>query len=245
MVMADSSAMNNERQKNTPKSTRQSVIFDLDGTLIDSAPSILAGFAATLEQHQLSPQVALTERLIGPPLLQTLQTISGVADADLLASLAQGFKDFYDTSGYQQSVVYPGVMELLETLAKANFALHLATNKRILPTERIVEYFGWAPLFTSVYALDKATPAYPDKASMIAAQMQHQGLFAAATHYVGDTLADGKASAANKVAFIAADWGYGDLSSLRSNTADSGIQLAGMADKPLDVAAVLSTVLAL
>ena len=56
------------------------ILFDLDGTLIDSSPGILASFARVLAARGLAPVVALDPSIIGPPLADTLRRISGIGD---------------------------------------------------------------------------------------------------------------------------------------------------------------------
>ena len=61
------------------------VIFDLDGTLVDSAPSILLCLAEALASQGIAPIFPLSSSLIGPPLHETLRNISGCKDDDTIA----------------------------------------------------------------------------------------------------------------------------------------------------------------
>jgi phosphoglycolate phosphatase len=185
-------------------------IFDLDGTLIDSAPSILAGFQAALKEQGLYAQRPLTADLIGPPLLLTLAALTGEHHPDVLNALAASFKAHYDTEGYKASVVYPGVDEALRTLHQQGHLLHIATNKRLLPTQRILKHLGWDELFASVYASDAVTPTYPDKTAMLRALISEQNVKTHQAIYVGDKPEDGLAAYANGLRFVAVNWGYGD-----------------------------------
>lgn len=184
------------------------MIFDLDGTLVDSAPSILAGFAAVVERHGLKPQVPLDSRLIGPPLMPTLARITGLEDPAALTELAGTFKAWYDTQGYTLTVAYPGVDAALRALASRT-RLFIVTNKRIYPTRQILGHLGWAPLFTGVYAQDAFEPPLQSKAAVIGRVLATHGIHPAAALYVGDRAEDGEAATANGLTFAWATWGYG------------------------------------
>lgn len=184
------------------------LIFDLDGTLIDSAPSILAGFAAVVQRHGILPQVPLDNRLIGPPLLPTLQRISGEDDPRALQGMAATFKGWYDTEGYTHTAVYPGVDGALRALA-TRAPLYIVTNKRIHPTRQILAHLGWADLFVGVYAQDAFEPPLPTKAAVIGRALALHGIDPATAIYIGDRAEDGEAATANGLAFAWAAWGYG------------------------------------
>jgi len=185
-----------------------SVIFDLDGTLIDSAPSILAGFAAVVERHGITPLVPLDSRLIGPPLLPTLARISGIEDVTHLRSMAATFKAWYDTEGYRNTVVYPGIGDALTTLA-GRAMLFIVTNKRIHPTRMILDHLGWSGLFCGVYAQDAFDPPLGSKAAVIRHTIEAHRIDTTAAVYVGDRAEDGEAATTNRLAFAWASWGYG------------------------------------
>ena len=189
----------------------QHLIFDFDGTLIDSAPSILAGFAAALAEQKVEAKLPLDKSLIGPPLKETLRRISGQDDEAVLQALIDAFKAHYDTEGYKASAVYEGVPEMLRALKAAGYTLHIATNKRLLPTEKILAYLGWTPLFDTIYALDKVSPAFANKGAMIGGQLAAENIPATDALYLGDKAEDGHASDANTLPFIAVAWGYGDF----------------------------------
>ena len=77
------------------------ILFDLDGTLIDSAPAILASFQAAFAASGVTPVRPISNDIIGPPLTETLQLLAGNTDATLIARLSEAFKASYDSSGYQ------------------------------------------------------------------------------------------------------------------------------------------------
>lgn len=187
------------------------LIFDLDGTLIDSAPAILASFRDAFATARLTPARAITPDIIGPPLRETLQLLSGSDDAAILDTLGEHFKTAYDGEGLKQTAAYDGVGDMLERLHARGTALHIATNKRLHPTLKILEMLGWREWFTSVYALDIVTPRLPTKAAMIARQLEEQTIDPTQTAYIGDRREDGDAAAANALPFFAATWGYGSL----------------------------------
>ena len=188
------------------------ILFDFDGTLVDSAPAILSCFTRVLEVHGLSAMTAIDSSLIGPPLRQTLATLSGSDDAALLDALSATFKDVYDSEACLETPAYAGCQQTLERLHEQGFSLSIATNKRLLPTQRILSALGWQGLFGEVLASDSYPTRYKDKAGMIAVLLERCGVASSSAVYIGDTVADGRAAAANAVEFWPVAWGYGHFS---------------------------------
>lgn len=187
------------------------ILFDLDGTLIDSAPAILASFREAFASTGIAPVRSIDESVIGPPLTETLQLLSGSDDPALIGQLADAFKASYDSEGYKATAAYAGVGELLAQLAAAGRQLSIATNKRIHPTRLILAHLGWLDYFSHVYALDLFTPRLPDKAAMIARLLADQNIARDQAIYIGDRSEDGESADANNLPFIAVTWGYGSL----------------------------------
>jgi phosphoglycolate phosphatase len=192
-----------------PLSPYQSVVFDLDGTLIDSAPGILASFASVLERAGIAPAVPLDDSVIGPPLRQTLMIISGLPDGADLDRLALDFREVYDTEGYLTTLSYPGVDEMLCELAAHRIPLAIATNKRRVPTLKILDHLGWGGYFRLVGTLDTPGSQHADKASLIKSVLADTGARGPSSPYIGDKWEDGEAASANGMPFFAASWGYG------------------------------------
>ena len=189
----------------------QHILFDLDGTLIDSAPAILASYREAFSRCDVTPARAIDESIVGPPLIETLQLLTASHDKALIERLAEAFKASYDSEGYQQTAAYAGVGEMLAQLRDAGLQLSIATNKRIHPTRLILDHLGWLDHFEHLYALDLFEPRLPDKAAMIARLLADHELPQDASIYIGDRSEDGESADANALPFIAATWGYGSI----------------------------------
>jgi phosphoglycolate phosphatase len=195
------------------------VVFDLDGTLIDSAEAILAGYQGAFAECGLTPVRNIEAGIVGPPLGETLKLLAGSEESALIARLADAFKHSYDTDGALKSRAYPGVGDMLRALRAAGMKLSIATNKRIHPTRLIIEHIGWVDIFDSIYALDLFTPPLPNKAAMLGRLLVEQGIDTRRAVYVGDRIEDFEAAEANELPFIAATWGYGVLSTVEGTAA--------------------------
>lgn len=186
------------------------ILFDLDGTLIDSSPSILKCYEEVLAENHLETKVTLSPRLIGPPLPVTMKQVTGVEEAAQLEHLTNRFKALYDSHVYRETVVYPGVDELLETLTRTGHRLYIATNKRLEPSRKILDYLGWTSQFAAVMGCDSGNPAFTHKTQTLQALVRQEALNPSDCIYIGDRLDDFKAAQDCGMRFLAASWGYCD-----------------------------------
>jgi len=186
------------------------IIFDLDGTLIDSSDSILDSFASAFKDCDIDLKRPLTESVIGPPLKVTLSLLSGTNDHAKLELLAKKFKANYDSFGYLNTKVYPGVSKMLDSLMRYNIVMYIATNKRILPTLKIINYFGWDKYFVSIFSTDSIGKSNKSKEQVIQHIIKEHHILNEVI-YIGDTEEDMLASNNAKIPFVFAKWGYGSL----------------------------------
>ncbi len=189
-------------------------LFDLDGTLINSAPSILECYRQVLDQFSINPKLPLENNLIGPPLGATLRLISGISDEILIAEMTTAFKTHYDTTGLEQSIAYPGIHELLQKLHTQSQKLYIVTNKRITAARKIIDFLNWSAYFAGVYAQDAFNPSLPSKAAVIEHVLSAHRISKTDAFYVGDRIEDGQAAHANGLKFVWVTWGYGDPASM-------------------------------
>lgn len=202
------------------------VIFDLDGTLIDSQASILTSIKIALEEAGINSVVPLTKDLIGPPLLETLAAICGTSSTVEISRVAARFKEAYDTTGYQHSVLYEGIDDLLGWLHADGYRICLVTNKRLIPTEKILDHFDWRRYFSYVYTIDSAGLPFRNKTEAIAALLKESEIDTAHAVYVGDRHEDYEAATNNHMKCLLVQWGYG----LESQAIQSGTGIKTTAD---------------
>lgn len=197
--------------------TLHHVLFDLDGTLIDSAPAILSSFEETLGLHGIVPRMPCTRALIGPPLRQVLADLSGQSDPGRIDELTRTFTRSYFERGIPMTAPFPGVDELLARLSGSGLTLHLTTNKRRAPTEALITRLGWGRHFATVYAPEGTETPPLLKPELLRRQLSATSIRADEAIYVGDTREDGHAAHANDLVFIAVAWGYGAIAESESH----------------------------
>ena len=189
-----------------------SVIFDLDGTLIDSQQSILETLKVTLDECGLKSSVPLTKVLIGPPLNKLLQVVCRGREGDEISTLTENFIAAYDNHGYKHCAPYEGISDLLRTLHSDGYRLYLATNKRYVPTKKILKHLNWCHFFSDIYTIDGKQKLYENKSQMLQALTKNLNLESQQIVYVGDRIEDYEAASSNLIPCILVNWGYQDNS---------------------------------
>lgn len=187
------------------------IVFDLDGTLIDSAPDIHACVNIVLRQSgvaQLSLDRVRSFIGGGVDLLWTrviaATGIDPIHRSDLVAAFMARYHDATTLTR-----VFPGVIEALGRLADAGYPLGICTNKPLGPTRVILEHFGLAAMMSGVIGGDSLPQRKPDPAPLRAA-LEMLGVSSAAPNaiYVGDSEFDAVCAAAVPVPFLIYSRGY-------------------------------------
>ena len=97
------------------------VLFDVDGTLVHSSPGILETMRQTFRQMGVDPETLDLNRFLGPPLRKTfLETLGSEEKCE---QAVQVYREYYDRIGQHKCSVYPGVVEMLETLKRSGVIL--------------------------------------------------------------------------------------------------------------------------
>lgn len=186
------------------------VLFDLDGTLIHSAPGILGSFTRVIAAAGRTPVDAVDTRVIGPPLLVTMKRLTGLHDGPELDALLAAFRAEYDSVGVLQADPYPALDDVLAALHTAGRKSYIVTNKRHAPAQLIAARLGMTPRLAGLYSLDSFTPPAPRKEAVVAHVMMSHEITADRTILVGDSIEDAQAAHMNGIPFIAVRYGYGD-----------------------------------
>lgn len=186
----------------------QNLLCDLDGTLVDSSGGILDSLRRSLEKLGLVSRVPLSSELIGPPLRSLIAAAVGSEDPAALEDCEAAFRDEYDARGCLSARPYPGATEALREMHGRAVRLHLVTNKRLIPTRRILEALGWSGYFSTVRTLDSCSSATA-KTDVVARVLSESCVDGSSAAVVGDSLDDAAASLDHGLAFGWASWGYG------------------------------------
>jgi len=184
------------------------ILFDLDGTIIDSAESILSSFDKVFQKHKISPLKKLDKHIIGPPLNETFINLIEKPSDKLINSMVEDFKFFYDQEDYKLSRLFPEILECLKLLKNQKKILIIITNKRKAPTKKIIELLNLDEFFNSSYSLDSFNPKMKSKSNVIKEVLSLERIDKKKAIYVGDRIEDGEASNKNNIEFIMVPWGY-------------------------------------
>lgn len=188
------------------------VIFDLDGTLIDSSSSIISSIKAAFADVGVEQNAPITASLIGPPLTEIMQALVMKSDISALPDLIEAFKRHYDEIGYKETIVYEGVLDAIIELKRSGLNIYIATNKRMHAARKIINHLRWNALFKNVFSLDYFNPPMPNKTSMLRMINSLLPGESANRVYIGDRAEDAEAARNNNIYFLWAKWGYGLMS---------------------------------
>lgn len=204
--------------------TYQNYIFDVDGTIADTAPAILKTIrkALTFTDTQIDEK-RLTYELIGPPLPQMIAILAPGAEAEKIETVVSAFRSLDDELS-EGAPLYAGIKPLLEKLKKEGKRCFIATNKPQSPTFKLLNALDIAAYFEAVYGPDIDKSRKMSKTEMIKEIIGRFNLDAERTIMIGDTLGDINAAHEAGCRSLAALWGYGkDKEELKKAAAHSAI----------------------
>ena len=191
------------------RALREAVLFDLDGTLIDSAPD-LAGAANDLRQSQGMPPLpfASLRPMVGAGARGMVGVAFGAKPGDAeFEGLRDAFLARYEQRMLQQTAVFDAMQPVLQSLEAAGVRWGVVTNKASRFTEPIVDGLQLRTRLAALVCGDTTPHSKPHPAPLLEAARQ-LGIDAAACVYVGDDARDVVAGRAAGMATLAAQWGY-------------------------------------
>ena len=183
------------------------LIFDLDGTLTDSKPGILACLRKVLEARNMGDQGPL-DRFIGPPVEEWTSELLPEASDETRAELAREYRACYGVEGWMNNSVFPGVHAMLVELRNQGFPLYICTSKQRHFAQRILDLFKLSDFFVGLYG-DRPELASHSKVDLLASLLEENSLPPDQVWMIGDRVHDFQAAKANQVRSLAAAWGYG------------------------------------
>jgi phosphoglycolate phosphatase len=187
------------------------VLFDLDGTIVDSAPGITATLAQTFERMGLPvPTPAELLAYVGPPIMDSFRDLAhfDLAQAERALEI---YRPIYLATGAFDATVYPGLEDVLRGIHEAGMPLSLATSKPETPARLVLDHYGLTQYF------DELTGASDDevrskKADVVAEalrRLREGGADLSSPVMIGDRIHDIHGAGEHDVPTIFVTWGYG------------------------------------
>jgi phosphoglycolate phosphatase len=196
------------------------LFLDLDGTLTDSRPGILASMrhAMTVLGIEIPADEALS-RLIGPPTRDAFRELLGSSDPELNERTIAIYRQRYATLGLFESSLYPGIAQGLQALREAGFGLSVVTSKPEVYANTIIDHFELRRYFEHVYG-SELSGERSNKGELIAHVLSSTGISPARVWMIGDRLHDIAGAKQNGLSAAGVLWGYGSREELSAAGAD-------------------------
>jgi phosphoglycolate phosphatase len=187
-------------------SSINTIIFDMDGTIVDSSDGIVKSAIETLNQLDL-PMLSNNQikSIIGPPVANSIRNILNLNDNDT-EIFDRMFKDIYYRDYLFNSSIYFGIPQLLQKL-NGVVCLAIATHKAKIPALQLLKHFGIEQYFSIVEGAEIGIKK--SKQEMINNILKSNEIQAHQAILIGDTMSDYDAAIGSNVGFIGVNYGFG------------------------------------
>lgn len=224
-----------------PGSRGVTVLLDLDGTLVESAPDLMRALNITLRDAGRRPlDLGAVRTLIGDGLAVLVERgFAATGPSPEPAALARAKQlclEHYLEHCTDESFLFPGVIDTLRALRETGARLAVCTNKPLQPTRKMLDALGVAPLIEYAVGGDSYPVRKPDPA-MLLRTLEDMGASARTAVMVGDSLNDVRAARGAGIPVVFANFGYGRLPANEAIDAD----ISRFEELPAAIDAVLAT----
>ena len=195
------------------------VLFDLDGTLIDSEIGITRSMTHALNALDVeSPSQEVLRSWIGPPLHASFLTVLGDDEVRIDRAVSH-YRERFNEIGWSEHAIYPGIVELVATLVARGNRLAVVTSKYEEQARRIVDHLPFGKAFDAVYG-PAPDARSSEKAALVARALKARNRSQDRTVMIGDRRFDIEGARANSIRSIGVLWGFGGAEELREAGAD-------------------------
>ena len=208
------------------------VVFDLDGTLVDSAPDILAALRQAVSDAGIASERELSRELIGPPVREMLNVWGATFTPEQGDAAIRAFRRIYDSCGMQQTQAYSGAVQCVQALRSAKIRCFVATNKPEAPTRMLLDRFFIGNI-DDICCVNSLPNRSLSKREMLEELAHRHGLARDGSVIIGDGESDLRAGTALGWRTIAALYGYGKKESLLREQPDWAVE------SPREIAQIL------
>lgn len=199
------------------KSKYKIVLFDLDGTLSDSAYGVKLGIEAALTKlNKPIPDLSDYSKYVGPPLLTTFKKLCGLS-ADEAVQAVMYYRDDYEQHGKYENCLFKGIDKLLETLKESGAVIAVATSKYEGFATWVIDYIGLNGVFDAICG-STLDGARKEKADIVGYAAETIGIEISKDSIclVGDTMFDAAGAAQAGCDFVGVTYGFGTIEQMKS-----------------------------
>lgn len=202
---------------------KKAILFDFDGTLVESGPGLIASFSFALEHMGIKDQTdSQLSRLIGPPLSWAFQEYYGM-DLKQAKKTIELFRDHYSSVGMYQTQCYPGILQLLEQGKKEGIPMAIASAKPKYFLDILTKQLGIDSYFSIIEG-----PSLEDELKNQSGQSCKSRMISNVLHtlvkmqpsdiiMVGDTPSDIMGAKEHNLSCIGVSYGYGNIQDLEES----------------------------
>mgnify|MGYP000755104384 CR=1 FL=1 len=196
------------------------IIFDLDGTLLDTIADLgtACNFALETKGYRRHPLSAYPY-MVGNGVRKLIERAQPDASEEEVEELLGLFRTYYDEHCTDFTKPYPGIPQLLEQLTQAGIAVAVATNKYESAARRIIDHYFPEVPFVAVFGQVEDRPVKPDPSIDFAVLLTHPTPKSATMH-VGDSAVDIETARRACVTSVGVTWGFRPVNELRKAYAD-------------------------